>query len=212
MVFVHFAALGLTAVIAEYIYEYSGVDKDAFRAIAAPMLGILLVVLVTYWVRKVAQQPMAVLGRSTRPFVDVVMGVGVGFGAVFLAGLATQATDWFLPAPRSDSPLSGDLRGWAGALVIFAVVVCAPLGEELFFRAFLMGGLRRRMRAIPAIAISSLAFAMAHISVSRFPAIFVIGAVFGWAYERRRSILPTIVGHATVNTLAVVVYLSQLHR
>lgn len=86
----------------------------------------------------------------------------------------------------------------------FLVCVVAPLTEELFFRGFLFGGLRRRGLAVAAI-VSGLAFGLAHVGGS--PIGFIVplaalGIILALLYERTGSLYPPIALHALNNSIA----------
>jgi membrane protease YdiL (CAAX protease family) len=76
----------------------------------------------------------------------------------------------------------------------------APLFEELGFRAALFGGLRSRMGFLPAAAISSAAFGVAHAyDPLGVAAIVWVGFVLAYLFERTRSLTACIIAHALFN-------------
>lgn len=91
---------------------------------------------------------------------------------------------------------------WAGV----AVVVAAPLAEELIFRVVLQGALRSKLPAGPSIAISSVVFAGVH----GFPdslALVPLAVILGYVFETRRSYVAVVVTHALFNTTSLVLTL-----
>lgn len=95
----------------------------------------------------------------------------------------------------------------AGFLPLFwlAVVVMAPLFEEVFFRGFVFAGLERsRLGGGGAIVVTALAWAAVHLQYDLYgiASIFVIGLLLGAARLRTRSVLLTIGLHATINLIA----------
>ena len=85
----------------------------------------------------------------------------------------------------------------------FAVVVAAPVAEELFFRGFMLGGLVAAIGDLRAIVVSSALFAAMHASVGTFIPLFMAGMLLAWLYLRTRSIWPPIAAHSTQNALAM---------
>ncbi|GAB4246794.1 MAG: hypothetical protein Kow00122_03910 [Thermoleophilia bacterium] len=79
------------------------------------------------------------------------------------------------------------------------VLVAAPLGEETFFRGFLLQGLARRLRFWPAAVITSALFALAHVWWQLYVPIFILGLAFAWLFWRTGSIWAPIGAHATIN-------------
>ena len=93
--------------------------------------------------------------------------------------------------------------------VIFwlAVVVMAPLFEEIFFRGFMFRGISAsRLGAPGAVLITAFIWAVIHAQHDAFliAYIFVLGIVFGMARARHRSVYLTIALHAVVNLIATV--------
>ncbi len=89
-------------------------------------------------------------------------------------------------------------------LVIFglAVVVVAPLAEELFFRALLFRGMRGYWRLFPSLLASGAAFGIFHVNPSVVVPFAAIGMLFAWANEQTGSLWTSISAHAAVNGIS----------
>jgi membrane protease YdiL (CAAX protease family) len=83
-----------------------------------------------------------------------------------------------------------------------AVVLVAPLSEELFFRALVFRGLRGYWRLLPSLAVSGVLFGAFHGNISVFLPFAFIGALFAWGYEESDSLWIPIAAHALVNGLS----------
>jgi membrane protease YdiL (CAAX protease family) len=97
----------------------------------------------------------------------------------------------------------------SGTLVMLAIalIVAAPLMEELLFRGFLFPGYAKsRLGPWGAIVLTSAGWAAMHVQYETFyiVQIFVLGCVFGWLRWSSGSTLLTIILHAIVNTAALV--------
>lgn len=97
-----------------------------------------------------------------------------------------------------------------GDVILFGllVMIAAPLAEETFFRGFLLQGLARRMSFWPAAALTSAAFALAHVWWQLYLPIFVLGLAFAWLFWRTGSLWAPIAAHATINATSLVVALT----
>ena len=96
----------------------------------------------------------------------------------------------------------------AGALIVIA----APISEEIFFRGFIFGGLRRRL-SFPAAALFAAAiFGFFHYtgpgSIAVVPQLALLGFALAWLYEETGSIYPPIAVHAVNNALAFAILTS----
>jgi len=87
-----------------------------------------------------------------------------------------------------------------------ALVIMAPLFEELLFRGFLIPGLEQRWGAVVAVLLSGGIFAVIHLQYDWFDvcAVFGLGAFLGAARVTTRSTLLPMVLHAGVNLVATV--------
>ena len=129
---------------------------------------------------------------------------------VLLASLTLFAAYKFttdqLPIVWLRSPeLSPDLFGHGFERVLngLAIVVVAPVAEEVFFRGFVLGGLVAALGDLRAAVVSSALFAAMHVSVGTFIPLFAAGMLLAWLYLRTRSIWPPIAAHSAQNALAM---------
>ncbi|MGH2406286.1 MAG: lysostaphin resistance A-like protein [bacterium] len=90
----------------------------------------------------------------------------------------------------------------AWLLLLLAVVV--PIGEEVFFRGLVYGGLRARWGPAVAMLASAAFFSAVHVQVIHTLPIFALGVILTALYERTGSLLPPIVAHGVNNIVAVI--------
>jgi membrane protease YdiL (CAAX protease family) len=88
------------------------------------------------------------------------------------------------------------------ALLLFFVTaaIAAPIFEELLFRGFLLPSLTRYFPIWGAIALSSLIFAVAHLSLSEVLPLTVLGMVLGFVYTRSGNLLSSMLLHSLWNS------------
>jgi membrane protease YdiL (CAAX protease family) len=141
---------------------------------------------------------IAVVFSTAGEYVAVaVLGVIVGPEQAMTLAEAEHLSDPILP-------LATTLAGPASiAWLFFLLCVVVPIGEEIFFRGFVYGGLRARWGVPAALIVSTVFFAAVHFQlVHGFP-IFLLGGVFALVYQRTGSLLPAIVAHGLNNVVAV---------
>ena len=83
-----------------------------------------------------------------------------------------------------------------------ALVVVAPVTEEIFFRGLLYRALRNRLRTLPAALIAGSIFAALHLStysVSTLPPRVAFGILACLLYEASGSLLPSIALHGMID-------------
>lgn len=84
-----------------------------------------------------------------------------------------------------------------------AAGIVAPLVEESFFRGFLLPALLQKFSFWTAAAINALVFALIHFQPAAVVPFFTLGVFFCLLYRVTNSIWPSVLMHATMNTLAV---------
>jgi sodium transport system permease protein len=95
-------------------------------------------------------------------------------------------------------------RNIIAILPFFLVFVAlVPVGEELAFRGFILGGLQHRFTPWKAIVLSAFLFAIYHMNVFQFAPAFLMGVVLGLLAVRSRSIWPGVLLHAVYNGLII---------
>jgi uncharacterized protein len=95
----------------------------------------------------------------------------------------------------------------AGFAVAIAVIVVAPVAEEIFFRAFFYRALRTRLRVWSAALIDGIVFGALHFqgidTAIILPVIAIVGVGQCLVYERTGSLFAVIAIHAAFNTVAM---------
>ncbi|MBD2089528.1 CPBP family intramembrane metalloprotease [Microcoleus sp. FACHB-1515] len=89
-------------------------------------------------------------------------------------------------------------------IFLFTAAVAAPIFEETLFRGFLLPSLTRYLPVWGAIGLSSLIFAIAHLSLSEVLPLTVLGAVLGFVYTRSRNLLASMLLHSLWNSVTMI--------
>ena len=110
-----------------------------------------------------------------------------------------------VPSFQSDLYQSAKDAGWLAGLT-FAIIVVAPIGEEVVFRGFLYRGLALPGREMLAIAFIALVWTLLHIQydVVGMIQVFAIGLMFGWFRWASGSTALTITMHVLINLEAMI--------
>ena len=89
-----------------------------------------------------------------------------------------------------------------GLLMFIALVIAAPILEELIFRGIMLDGLLRIYSPTKAVIVSSLLFGLVHLNPAQFVGGALVGGFMGWVYVHTRSVMATILIHAAFNLTA----------
>ena len=91
---------------------------------------------------------------------------------------------------------------FSGIAGILHSCIIIPIVEEIGFRGILLAGLlKSRYRPWLAILITTIVFALYHMSLVKIISTFGIGIILGWLYWRTGSIIPGIIIHIVNNSL-----------
>lgn len=142
-----------------------------------------------------ALQPVS--WRSLAGWVIAVAAYSVvADGAVYLAGHPIV----------SDLSIEITKTAIVPPLLWSALLLAAPIGEELLCRGFMFRGLQASAcGAVGAILVPAFIWAIAHVQYEwyRIASIFGGGILLGFARLRSRSVIPPLVMHSFVNFIAL---------
>jgi membrane protease YdiL (CAAX protease family) len=146
--------------------------------------------------------------KATSLVAGLVVGGTVGLFGGWLAELLIELV------PALDSDIFDVLneamtQGPLGKRLVFyaAVVLAAPLLEELIFRGYLWDAIEDSAGPWVAWVATSVVFAGYHVVPLHVLAIFGTGAMIGWLRLWSGSIWPCVAAHFVNNTLSVVLVL-----
>lgn len=138
--------------------------------------------------------------------LGVTIGVGIIITSAALILLGT-VIDGGLEDRLEEQAVSIGTVPWQAVLMVIALVILAPLGEELVFRGLLLRALVRRLAFWPAALITAVLFAASHadsyVIWPRAIALTLTGLALAWIY-RWRGYWASVTAHATVNLVAAV--------
>jgi uncharacterized protein len=141
--------------------------------------------------------------------------IGLGLALEIAAGIVLLPISRFVHhAPQRVVQDLNTAHGAKLAVLALTALVFAPVVEELFFRGLLLRSLQRRMSAPAAVAISALAFGLAHVvfdfgSGVVLPALVGLGMLSGYFAVRTGNLSRSILLHMGFNLLAVLAVLTN---
>lgn len=162
-----------------------------------------------------------------------LVGILAYVGSIFIGGITSVVLREFGVSTENQAqePLLRGLQSYvqespvaAISLAVLVIVIFGPAVEELVFRGAIFNGLYRLGRrfsrrfgnsesrsgkaekvafAVSAL-VSSVFFALLHLSPVILPSIFALALVLCWLFRRTGSLIPPLVAHATFNSFTTI--------
>jgi membrane protease YdiL (CAAX protease family) len=190
------------------------------------VVDVVLVATLLVWLRRrhPGWQRALRLVPPTRVAREVAVGVGLGVAVRIVAGIVAAIVVAGLTAITSREVLvpeqvTGDLHGFQLVVFVLFAVVVAPVTEEFLFRGLIYRSIRDRQGVALGAIVSAVLFGAIHFVPGPWPdalalqiTMVVTGLGLAWVYERRKTLLAPIAGHAAFNLIAVVVIVADALR
>lgn len=201
-------ALGIPPILA----AYKSVDQNVATTIIAAVIYVLLLALVLggprvlkLWSGRFDYRRLLGLRRlmEWRDILYAIVGFAVylalGVGLILL--IAAVVPD-FNASQAQDTGFSKILAPSNAILVFLSLVVIAPIAEEIIFRGYLFGTLRRSLPVWAAAVLTSLVFGLIHLQWNVGVDVFVMSLVSCFLRYKTGSLWASILLHMAKNGLA----------
>ncbi|MGO1768963.1 MAG: CPBP family intramembrane glutamic endopeptidase [Microbacterium sp.] len=181
---------------------------DAVYRILDVFFDLCLVALVLYLLWEPARSAFSRVGLTlSRWWRDVGLALGL-VAAIGIPGLALYAASRMLGITVEVQAATLDAAWWTIPLLVLSAVR-AGLLEEVILNGYLvtrLGSLWRR----PWVVLLAVALLRGAYHLYQGPAMALgnvaMGLVFGWCYLRWRRVMPLVIAHALIDTIAFVGY------
>jgi membrane protease YdiL (CAAX protease family) len=170
-------------------------------------LDVLVVVFIIYFAVRQHKEKLSALGISLKNFTRNVFYGVAGYIALVPILVMTLAVIAFIIKITNYTPekqpvvelfLKEENMSFLLYSSIFASVI-GPFIEELFFRAFMYGALRRYIGIFWAMIFTSAVFAALHTNVVGFVPIMMLGMLLAYLYEKTGTLVSSITVHVIHN-------------
>lgn len=141
-------------------------------------------------------------------FHTIYYTIILSLGVIILSDEVDKIVQIFIEAPKYVVDLNGVLKpdSLSGYVLLFiAVVIIAPLGEELLFRGFFQKILEENWKDITrAVLVTAVIFSFIHMNPFWFAQIYILGILLGFLAWKTNSIVPSLILHSLNNLIALV--------
>ena len=181
-------------------------DLFAWTARIMPLLFVALPLLLMWYWRVNIFRSLSLRPPGLR---FVLGGLLIGAAAWIPAHELFMLQSRLIPIPeallKSDTMMREAFAGHGLWVPILLIAVVPGVCEELFFRGFLLAGLRSAARKWTAIIATACMFAVFHIWLIKFPVTAGLGILLGFLCWQSGSIWPSIIAHVAHNATAALI-------
>jgi membrane protease YdiL (CAAX protease family) len=180
--------------------------------------GLLVIAVLTQWVIILGPILISLRMRGARiaalfgfDRLEVQKAVGLGIALLVSAlpiifASSALVSAWLKTNQQSDAQEIIQIFESANSPVqripiIVLAVVGAPLAEELVFRGYLYGVLKKYFGALASMVFTAVLFALIHAHIPSLLPLFLLACVFTIAYESSGCLLVPMTMHATFNAV-----------
>jgi hypothetical protein len=172
------------------------------QILIATLLGTGIPCWIVYLIRKkktnIGSFNLTIENRRIIPLI-VLVAIPLNLGIAGPLVELVPMTDFFREMIRE---MVLEMASDQGLLMFIALVIAAPILEELIFRGIMLDGLLRIYSPTKAVIVSSLLFGLIHLNPAQFVGGALVGGFMGWVYVHTRSVMATILIHASFNLTA----------
>jgi uncharacterized protein len=208
IVFLH----GLVSLVSYRIAVLSGffwVDRRLDTVLSTIFMNMLIFLFVLRVVKDRYRQGIDSLGLS---LMNVSRDIRTGLFSymvflpilvvTFLGMIAIAAFFHYTPPPQPVYELVfKEQRPFVLAASFFLITLFGPFTEEVFFRGFLYGALRKSIGVLWAAVLSGLLFSLLHTNLMGFIPIMIFGIFLAYIREKTGSLVPSVIVHIAHNTI-----------
>lgn len=204
----------LALALAGFVWLLTGLARRGYLARVFP--DSLSILVISALIQSILMIGISLwIARSTRGATWGDLGLGMvrggwlagavgGFAMLGVALAYSFAVGEYFSDPPPQSivlEFSRHMGPRAILALIMVVVVMAPVTEELVFRGFVYGGLRKVLGFFPAALLTSVIFAAVHLQFNwvQFFQILLLGLILAWLYEHKGNLVAPMVAHAVYN-------------
>jgi len=216
VIYVLFAGIVISlfsGVVQGLLFGKEKIYENIFLIFHTVFLDLFILFFVCYLVGKKWQDNLNALGLR---FIEFGKDIWLGFSSyiallplvvlsllilVFAAELISYEPP---PHPLIEIFVEEDYKN--PALIYFSIFLACTLGpiiEEIFFRGFCYPAFKKKWGTQWAMVLSSGFFALIHNSAFAFFPVFVLGLGFAYVYEKRGTLIPSIVMHILHNSIFI---------
>ncbi|KAA0755636.1 CPBP family intramembrane metalloprotease [Bacillus sp. AR2-1] len=189
-------------------YDIQGNQQQAIQQLLVhwELIGFSLTLIIFFLIyrKELMKDTKFSIKLSRSSFVWILVGIILVFLGQMVGSLLDKSV--FQLTTQSANTSSTVAAAVISPVALISIVLLAPLVEEFVFRYAAINILTRRFTQTWSILISSLFFSIMHFDFPFIFGYFLIGLVFAVVYVRTNRLLVSLVVHASMNLIVVMLH------
>lgn len=183
-----------------------GVISLSIKGVVSDEAGFLITYVLsvggTFFISHTIRKSKTSLSEFNLVIEDPKILVYLGLVGVAIAFGVTGPLTSLIPMNDFVKDLVLQIAQYDGVWGFLAIVIAAPVLEELIFRGIILDGFLKRYSPVKSILVSSALFGIFHMNPWQFITAMLLGSFIGWVYYRTRSVGSAIFIHMINNFAA----------
>lgn len=134
--------------------------------------------------------------------IILIILIVVGY-SLTLSAVSLYVVKYFPSYNDTAKTISSTMSSWIG---IIAVVILAPIFEEIMFRGIILTEISDNLKIVPAVIIQAIIFGIYHMNIFQGLYASILGLVLGYVCVKTKTIASSITGHITFNICGTFVF------
>lgn len=188
--------------------SFAGVNESTLQTVFSAIIYVLSLVIVVgipWWVKKYRTSLREVGLQTTPTWTDILLAPAGFIAYVILSFILTSIASQFSfydIDQIQDTGFAQLNQGYEYLLAFLTLVVIAPIAEEILFRGYLLGKLRKHVPIWAAILVTSLLFGLVHFAWNVGVDVFALSIVLCLLRIGTGRLWPAVLLHMLKNGLA----------
>jgi len=204
--------VSLGAIYAALFLPDLPIEHNLQMIMASTVLDVVAIAAIFYFVLRPGRQGIDSLGLTAKNMLlNIKYGVTAYVGLIpILLGVTLVAAALFkiFNIPVEPQQVVEMLKEETKTPSLIYMVVFAsflgPFMEEIFFRGFVYGALRKKIGVLGSILASAVFFAYVHANMASFMPILSLGILLAYIYEKTGSLVSSVTVHIMHNSFMLV--------
>lgn len=132
----------------------------------------------------------------------LIISMTLGY-SMALSAISVYVLQYFPSYSETQKTISGTMGSIIG---IIAVIILAPIFEEILFRGIILSEIRENLKVVPAVIIQGVTFGVYHMNMFQGIYAAILGLILGYVCVKTMTILSSITAHITFNICGTFVF------